>query len=120
MDMIRIIIQIIIAVGIFNVWIIRYGKPTGWRGGQANNMKEEFAVYGLPPWFVGLIGFLKLLLAVFLIVGIWVPSLTNPAAYGMAILMLGAIAMHIKVKDPLKKSLPALTMLLLSLIVTVI
>jgi hypothetical protein len=120
MDTIAIIIQIIIAAGIFNVWIIRFGKPTNWRGGQANNMKEEFAAYGLPSWFVGFIGFLKLLLAIFLIVGIWVPSLTNPAAYGMAVLMLGAIAMHIKVKDPLKKSLPALTMLLLSLIVTAI
>jgi hypothetical protein len=120
MDTIRVITQIIIAVGIFNVWILRYGKPTSWRGGQAKNMKEEFAIYGLPTWFVGFIGFLKLLLAVFLIIGIWIPSLTNPAAYGMALLMLGAITMHIKVKDPLKKSLPAFTMLLLSLLVTVI
>jgi len=45
---------------------------------------------------------------------------TRPAAYGMAVLMLGAIVMHFKVKDPLKKSLPAFTMLLLSLIVTFI
>jgi hypothetical protein len=35
--------QIIIALGIFNVWIIRYGKETNWRGGEAKNMKEEFA-----------------------------------------------------------------------------
>jgi hypothetical protein len=120
MLIIDLIIRAIIALAIFNVWILRFGKPTDWRGGQAKNMKEEFEVYGLPSWFVGFIGFLKLLLAVFLIIGIWVPSLTNPAAYGMAVSMLGAIAMHIKVKDPLKKSLPALTMLILSLIVTVI
>jgi hypothetical protein len=31
--------------------------------------------------------------------------------------MLGAVSMHIKVGDPLKKSLPAATMLLLSLVV---
>jgi hypothetical protein len=31
--------------------------------------------------------------------------------------MLGAVAMHIKVKDPAMKSLPALTMLVMSLVV---
>jgi hypothetical protein len=31
--------------------------------------------------------------------------------------MLGAVAMHVKVKDPLTKSLPALSLLVLSLIV---
>ena len=45
------------------------------------------------------------------------PVYTKPAAIGMAILMIGAIAMHIKVKDPLMKSLPAFTMLVLSVIV---
>jgi len=34
----------------------------------------------------------------------------------MAVLMLGAITMHIKVKDSLIKSLPAFTFLVLSLI----
>ena len=112
-----IIIQIVIALGIFNVWLLRFGQPTGWRGGAAVNMKEEFQVYGLPEWSVQVIGFLKLLFAACLIAGIWYPALTRPAAIGIAILMLGAVAMHIKVKDPLKKSLPALTMLILSVIV---
>jgi hypothetical protein len=64
-----------------------------------------------------LVGALKLLLAAALIAGIWVPDLTLPAALGMAVLMLGAIAMHLKVKDPARRSLPALCMLLLSLVV---
>jgi hypothetical protein len=117
MDVIVLISQIIIALGIFNVWVLRFGKATSWRGGGAQNMKEEFAVYGLPVWFMGLIGFLKVLFAVLLILGIWFPVLKMPAASGMAILMLGAIAMHFKAGDPLKKSLPAFTMLVLSLIV---
>jgi uncharacterized membrane protein YphA (DoxX/SURF4 family) len=66
---------------------------------------------------VQVVGFLKLAFAACLIVGIWFPVLTRPAAIGLALLMLGAVAMHIKVKDPLKKSLPALTMLVLSVIV---
>jgi len=119
MEYISIIAQIIIALGIFNVWILRYNKPTRWRGGESGNMKEEFATYGLPGWSVSAIRALKILLAVLLIIGIWVPALVIPSAIGMAVLMLGAIAMHIKVKDSFKKSLPALSMLLLSVIVVV-
>ena len=73
------IIQIIIALGIFNVWILRNGKPTGWRGGNAQNMKEEFSVYGLPGWFVWVVGFLKLLFAILLISSIVSTVLPTPA-----------------------------------------
>lgn len=116
MEWIKIAIQIVIAASIFNVWILRSGKPTSWRGGTAKSMKEEFEAYGLPLWFMKLIGFLKLTLAALLIAGIFVPVLIKPAAIGMSVLMLGAIAMHIKVKDPLVKSLPAFSFLVLSLI----
>lgn len=111
------IIQVVIALGILNVWLLRFGKSTEWRGGAAMTMNEEFAVYGLPGWSVQVVGFLKLLCAACLIVGIWFPALTQPAAIALAILMLGAVTMHVKVKDPVKKSLPALTMLVLCLIV---
>jgi hypothetical protein len=117
MDVVKVVIQVIIALGILNVWLLRFGKPTVWRGGGAQNMKEEFKVYGLPDGFVNVIGFLKLTLAVLLIAGIWFPVVTQPAAIGMGVLMLGAVAMHVKVGDPPKKSLPAFTMLVLSLIV---
>lgn len=79
-------------------------------------MKEEFKVYGLPGWAMNIVGFLKLALAILLIVGIWVPIVVMPAAAGMAALMIGAIGMHLKVKDPLIKSLPALLMLIMSLV----
>ena len=117
METIQNIIQIVIAIGIFNVWILGYGKSSSWRGGEAKNMKEEFQVYGLPSWFVGVIGFLKILFALMLIVGLWFPALVQPAAIGIAVLMLGAIVMHIKVKDPVTKSLPAFSLLVLSAIV---
>ena len=35
------ILQIVIALGIFNVWLLRPGQSTGWRGGAARSMKEE-------------------------------------------------------------------------------
>ena len=117
MNTILILIQLVIALGILNVWILRYAKATPWRGGAAKSMKEEFAVYGLPGWFMALVGVLKVLFALMLIAGIWFPWLIYPSAIGIAVLMVGAILMHIKVKDPLKKSLPAFTMLVLALIV---
>jgi hypothetical protein len=113
------VIQVVIAVTIFNVWLLRYGKATNYRGGNARSLKEEFAVYGLPGWFMGVVGFLKLLFALLLIAGIWLSPLTKPAAAGMAVLMLGAVSMHVKVKDPLTRALPALGMLVLCLIVAV-
>lgn len=111
------VIQVIIALGIYNVWLLRFRKATEWRGGTAKNMKEEFEVYGLPSWFMGIVGFLKLLLATLLIVGVWYQPVVRPAAIGMIILMLGAISMHVRVNDPLKRFLPAFTMLVLSGIV---
>ena len=117
METAAVVLQIVIALGIINVWILRPNRATSWRGGAAANMREEFAVYGLPVNFMRLIGTLKLSLAALVIAGIWLPALAKPAAISMAILMTGAIAMHVKVKDPIQKSLPAFTMLVLSLLV---
>jgi hypothetical protein len=50
-------------------------------------------------------------------VGLWFPEVTQLAAGGIATLMLGAVAMHVKVGDPLKKSLPASSLLALALVV---
>ena len=114
MDIVLIAIKVIIAAAIFNVWVLRYGKESKWRGGNAKNMKEEFNVYGLPEWMMALTGFLKVFLALILIASIWMPTLTQFGAIGIAVLMLGAIIMHIKVNDSLQKSLPAFSLLVLS------
>lgn len=109
--------QWIIGLGILNVWLIRASWSTAYRGGDAKNMKEEFAVYGLPAWFMYAIGAIKVSLAIALIAGTWNIQLVQPAAIGMAVLMAGAVSMHIKVKDTAKKTLPSLVMLLLSVFV---
>lgn len=117
MKSLALVCQIVIALGLLNVWLLRARKPTGWRGGNARSMKEEFEAYGLPPWSMSVIGCLKVSLAILLIAGVWFPSLAKPAAIGTAVLMAGAVAMHVKVKDPMMRSLPALALLVLSLVV---
>jgi hypothetical protein len=112
-----IISQLIVGLGLLNVWLLRFNKPTRYRGGNATSMLEEFATYGLPRWFCYLVGFLKLAGALGLLTGLMVPQLVLPSATLVAILMTGAVAMHLKVKDPAIKSLPALSVLVLSLVV---
>ena len=120
MDWIVKTIQVVIGLGIYNVWLLRFGRATAYRGGDAKNLRQEFAVYGLPSWSVAVIGFLKLLCATLLIVGVWYPPVTKPAAASLGILMAGAVAMHLKVKDPLQRYVPALAMLVLCVVVVAV
>ena len=104
-------LQTVVALGLLNVWLLRANSPTNYRGGEARSLEEEFATYGLPRWFYYVVGALKLGSAVVLLVGLWVPEVVVPAAAVVVALMLGALAMHVKVKDPVIKSLPAFLML---------
>jgi uncharacterized membrane protein YphA (DoxX/SURF4 family) len=107
------LLQIVAGLGIFNVWLLRFSQGTDYRGGKASSMSEEFVSYGLPPVAVYIVGFLKIVSAIGLIAGIFLPTLVAPSAILLAALMIGALGMHLKIKDPFKKSIPALTMLTL-------
>lgn len=116
MNTLHIVCQLLISFGILNVWLLRFRRSSPYRGGNATDMKQEFALYGLPSWSVWLVGGLKVIAAVLLLVGIVLPDLVRPAAIVIALLMTGAIVMHFKIGDPPKKALPASIMLLLSLV----
>ncbi len=117
MNIVISILQIAVAAGLLNVWLLRFQRSTPYRGGGARSMREEFAAYGLPEWFRYVIGTLKVGSALCLIAGLWLPFLVFPSALLIAILMLGALAMHLKIRDPLKKSVPALVMLALTIVI---
>ena len=107
------ILQVVVGLGLLNVWLVRARSSTAYRGGAAASLKEEFAVYGLPDWAFYLVGGLKVVSGVLLIAGIWLPGLVRLPAAVVAVLMVGALAMHAKVKDPASKYLPALSVLLM-------
>lgn len=119
-----IVLQLTIASGLLNVWLVRFNKKTKYRGANAHNMREEFAAYGLPVWFMYLVGFLKIVVAVSLILVLFVPLyvlyIGIPSLLVLSILMLGAISMHIKIRDSFIKTLPAILMLVLTLITLLI
>lgn len=111
---ISMVLQAVVGLGLLNVWLVRARSKTAYRGGESGSLRDEFAAYGLPEWFFYLIGALKIGSAILLITGIWVGDLVLPAAGLVVLLMLGALTMHLKVKDPTIKSLPAFLMLLMS------
>ena len=114
MEYLLIGIKIILFVSIVNVWFFRFNKSTSWRGEGANSMKEEFANCGLTGGLVYVVGAIKVLAATGLLLSIWYPALTLPSATVMAVMMAGAVAMHLKVQDPIRCSFPALLFLVLS------
>ncbi len=97
------------ALWLLNVWFNRFNKDTGYRGGDATNMREEFEEYGLSETTMYAVGATKVSLAILMLIGLFVPKIARPASIGLATMMLGAIGMHVKVKDPLKRAIPAIS-----------
>ena len=108
------------ALWILNVWFHRFNKDTGYRGGNATNMKEEFEEYGLSETTMYAVGAAKVSLAGLMLAGLVVPRVTRPASIGLAAFMVGAMGMHIKVGDSVKRYLPALSVFSLATIAAVL
>lgn len=109
---------VLVSGTVFNVWLLRFSQVTPYRGGDATTLVAEFEAYGLNETLFYMIGGLKLLAAAILLVGIKIKKWVLPAAQFIALLMIGAIAMHLKIADPIIKSFPAIVMLTMCLAIT--
>ena len=109
MQDLTIFLQALVAASVIFVWVVRY-----------DNIIQEFKQYGLPDWLRDLVGILKLTFALLLLLGIQRASLAMIGSLGIAGLMGCAFAIHLRVKNPVFKMLPSLTLLVLSLIIAVI
>ena len=114
MNHLVIAIQVLIALAMFDVWLVRYNRPLRARGGDAQTMVEEFKVYGLPDWLLPVVRVLKLGSGVLMLVGIRYPVAALVAGVVLVVLMAAAIVMHFKVKDPVLKAVPATFFFVLS------
>ena len=110
-------LKIIVGISILNVWLLQKNKATKWRGGEAQNIFEEFEVYGFSKQFCYVIGFLKVSLALLLLASIQFQALAFVGSLGLAILLLGSILMHFIIKDPLYKSFPAFLFFVMNLLI---
>ena len=100
-----------------NVWLFRFNKETPFRGGDAKNMIEEFAIYGLDINTMYLVGSLKVMASIGLIIGLLKTKFSVYSSLLMAILMTGAIYFHFKISDPAIKYFPSVLMLICSIFI---
>ena len=77
-------------------------------------MKAAEAV-GCPPKLCNILGLIKMLAAVGLIVGLAIDEIGIAAAVGLSIYFVLAVGAHLRVKDKLKGTLPAIVMLAISI-----
>ncbi|MEO8438642.1 MAG: DoxX family protein [Spartobacteria bacterium] len=106
MHALSVFLQVFVAASIFFVWGVRYP-----------NIIEEFKQYGYPDWLRDIVGILKVSFAICLLVGIGRPRGAVLGGVGIAVLMLGALGTHLRMKNPPFKMLPSATLLVLSLVI---
>jgi len=116
-EYIIIALKLIVGLSILNVWLIQPNKSSKWRGGDATTITEEFSVYGLSKTFYYIVFAVKVGLAILLLVSIKYDIFSLYSSIGLAALLGGSIAMHLKVKDALFKSFPAFLFMVMNLII---
>lgn len=110
-------VSFFVSILVTNVWLFRFNKETPFRGGDATNMIEEFATYGLDINIMYLIGTLKIFASLGLIIGVFKTKVSAYSSLLMAILMIGAIYFHFKISDPAIKYFPSVLMLICSIFI---
>ena len=80
---------------------------------------ENFRHFGYPQWFRVVTGSLEVLGGLGLLIGIWLPWLTALASTGLALVMLGAVSTHVRIREPLQKIALPIVMGALAIVVAV-
>ena len=84
---------------------------------RAKPLNDQFIEFGLPGYPILVVGGLEVLGGILLLF----PNLTIFSAIGLIILLIGALANHIKFKHPFKSMLPAIisgiALIILSIII---
>ena len=106
MNILAIFLESLVSASIFFVWVVRY-----------DNIVSEFKQFGYPDWLRDLVGILKLTLSVLLLIGITDNRFAVAGGIGIALLMIAAFVTHIRVKNPLHKMMPSLTLMVLSILI---
>lgn len=78
---------------------------------------DAFRHLKLPQWFRLVTGFVQLMGVLALILGIWFQVWAALGGLWLAITMFFGVIAHVRVKDPISSSIPALVLMILSLLV---
>ncbi len=108
MNLLSICAQILIAMSIGFVWIVRF-----------DNIVREFKQYGIPDLLRNFVGASKIAMSTLLIAGIWYESLVLVPALFIAFMMICSQFFHFRIKNPWHKFVPSFLLLLLCLFVAI-
>lgn len=81
---------------------------------------ESFEHLKLPQWFRVVTGLMQFVGVIAIAIGIWEPSWAAGAGIWFGFMMLCATAAHVRVKDSVAQSVPALILMILSIAVTLL
>lgn len=104
MTSLTIVLKTIILSSVLFVWVVRY-----------NNIIQEFKSFQYPDWLRDFVGILKITM-VMLIMNSDV-QIVKLGCVGLCLLMTAAMLTHLKIKNPINKMLPSISLFSLSLIV---
>ena len=110
-------LQLIIGVSIMFIWIVRTTTASAYRVGGARTLSQEFAEAGFTEWVYQVMRILKPIFAFLLVIGIVYEPFFIPCMTFTTLAMIGAVYTHVKVRDNIKKMIPAITLLTFCFIV---
>ncbi|MFE4713809.1 MULTISPECIES: DoxX family protein [Paenibacillus] len=108
MSILSIVLQSILALGFLMFGFTKFGSK---------QMVEEFKRYGLPAAFRIFTGLVELAGGVFMAIGIWKEQFAAIGGIVVVVTMIGAVATHVRVKDPASKLGMPFVLLILGLVV---
>lgn len=97
-------LKLILMAAVLFVWFVRY-----------DNIVKEFLEYNYPAWLRDLVGIMKVS-SVFMLQSSDV-NIVKLGSLGLIVLMAAAVTTHLRVKNPVGKILPSLTLLTFSIII---
>ena len=110
-------LQLVIGVSIMVIWILRTTVSSAYRVGDAQTLSEEFTEAGFTEGVYQVMRILKPIFAFLLVIGIVYEPFFIPCMSFTTLAMIGAVYAHVKVKDEMKKMIPAVTLLIFCFIV---
>ena len=110
-------LQLIIGMSIMFIWIVRTTTASAYRVGNAQTLSQEFAEAGFTEGVYQVMRILKPIFAFLLVIGIVYEPFFIPCMTFTTLAMIGAVYAHVKVRDNIKKMIPAITLLTFCFIV---
>lgn len=111
MNILSVVLQGLLGLGFLMFGFMKFGSK---------QMVDEFQRYGYSGSFRYFTGFIEVIAAILMIVGIWIDSLAAWGSLLIVITMLGGVGTHMKVKDPVNKMMMPIILLILGLVVFLI